>query len=144
MKPSTTALLLAAMALASLPAAAQTMYRCGNQFQDKPCADGKGGAVGRTAPAPAAAGTKKSASAAPDPARPKGATPSQAVARRCVYLRDQMNGATPRAKENLQAEMRNSGCAYAAGGAIQKEQACADAQTGKDISEACRAYDKRL
>ena len=144
MKPLPTAVLLAALAFAPAPANSQTMYRCGNQFQDKPCADGKGKAVGKAAPAPAAPAAKKSAAAAADPARPKGATPSQAVARRCVYLRDQMKGASPRIKENLQAEMRQTGCAYAADGGIQKEQACAAAQAGKEINETCRAYDKRL
>jgi hypothetical protein len=61
-----------------------------------------------------------------------------------MYLRDQLKGANPRAKEELQAQMRETGCAYAAGGAIEKEKACASAQAGKEISETCRAYDKRL
>ncbi|HEX6689751.1 MAG TPA: hypothetical protein VF110_01230 [Burkholderiales bacterium] len=145
MKPLAPAVLLACLALASAPAPSQTMYRCGNQFQDKPCADGKGKVVGKPAPAaPATPAAKKAAAKAGDPAHPKGATPSQAVARRCMYLRDQLKGANPRAKEELQAQMRETGCAYAAGGAIEKEKACASAQAGKEISETCRAYDKRL
>ncbi len=48
-------LLLAAIACSALPASAQTMYRCGNAFQDHPCASGQAGQAIGTNASPAAA-----------------------------------------------------------------------------------------
>ena len=49
----TAAAWLAGAAMVS-DASAQTMYRCGNTFQDKPCADGQGRVIGTPPPAPKA------------------------------------------------------------------------------------------
>jgi len=48
-------LLLAALACSVLPASAQTMYRCGNAFQDHPCGSGQAGQAIGTGASPAAA-----------------------------------------------------------------------------------------
>jgi hypothetical protein len=59
-----------------------------------------------------------------------------------MHLRGELAGGSPRAKEALREQMRATGCAYSAD--VQKEKACAESETGKDIAATCRAYDKRL
>lgn len=135
------AALFAGVALASTSAAPQTMYRCGNKYQDKPCDDGQKGRTLGTTPAPAApskSGQERPASRAV----PKAANASQETARKCVTLRHRAKDAKPRQKEDFEGEMRRLGCAYAVDGGLQKEQACASAPA-QEAAATCRVYDKR-
>ena len=152
------------LAVSAVPSAlAQTMYRCGNTYQDKPCADGQAGRVVGSTKSPAPTETARvcengkcrdvpvkrteAAPESPDVAaeRAKWATVSkdlqlQRKAQKCVSLRKQMGGAKPSHLNALQADMRQERCAWRGSEDLDAERRCADANDRESTARACAEY----
>ena len=123
----------------ALPAAlAQTMYRCGNTYQDKPCADGKGSVVGTTnAPKPDTPG--KTGQRATNETMSKDLQQLQSKAKSCLNMRTQLANAKSPYLEHLQAQTRKERCAWL-GSDFETERRCALASRAEDLARACSAY----
>jgi hypothetical protein len=119
--------LLAAGAGFSLGTQGQTVYRCGNSYQDQPCERGqKGRIVGGTAPGPAAgAPAKTAAELEEERVRSREQSVDLAQKSRCAMLNSQYDDARRRpagpdfGPEQLQsairaaeAQLKLAGCAY--------------------------------
>ena len=154
------------LAVAAAPAAlAQTMYRCGNTYQDKPCADGQAGRVVGSTKSPAPTETARvcengkcrdvpvtrgaAAPESPDVAaeRAKWAAVSkdlalQHTAQKCVSMRKQVGGARPSHLKALQADMRQERCAWRGSDDFDAERRCAEANDPEVMARACAEYAK--
>jgi len=135
--------------VACSPAHAQTMYRCGNTWQDKPCADGKGSVVGTTGaprtgdtgtgrPAPASGTPGKTGQRATTEASPRELQLLQSKAKSCLSMRMQVPDAKGPYLEHLHAQTRKERCAWL-GSDFETERRCAVAKEA-DLSRHCSAY----
>jgi hypothetical protein len=144
-----TAALLAGVAFAHSAAAQQSMYRCGNKYQDKPCEGGeKGRVVGTTGtpkPAAPAAGSESPERAAEREREDAWGRNVRASmdASTCVRLRKQSSKTRSyQQKETYDREMRRLDCAHVGAGGLDKERRCADARSEEERAEACAAYEE--
>ena len=157
---------LGMLAGSAAPAAwAQTMYRCGNSYQDKPCADGQAGRVVGSTRSPAPIETArvcengkcrdvpvKRGDAAPESPevaaeRAKWAAVSkdlalQHKAQKCVSMRKQVGGAKPSHLKALQADMRQERCAWRGAEDFDAERRCAESNDREATARACAEYAK--
>jgi hypothetical protein len=154
------AVVLAGVALA---AQSQTMYRCGNTYQDKPCDDGQKGRIVGTTSAPKAADTARVCEnnkcrdvpvtrTAPAPESADVAAERQKLdavsknlhlqrtARECVSLRKTLAGGTRKAQEAALAEWREKRCAQRTD--FDAEDQCAGASDRAEMAQACGEYAK--
>ena len=138
------AALIAGVAFASTAAAQQSMYRCGNKYQDKPCDDGqKGRVVGTTGAPPAVSAKGGSERPAMIPEQEQAMVEvmnAQRKAEDCVKLRQLLRETKNyRAKEMREAEMEHLRCARVGDGGWGKEERCAKAAR-QEAAEACKEY----
>ena len=146
------------------PAAqAQTMYRCGNTYQDKPCDDGQKGRVVGTTSAPKAADTVRvceNNKCRDVPVTRTGPAPESAdvaaerqkydamsknlhlqhKARECVSLRRTLGAGTRKVQEYAMSDWRAKRCAESPD--FDAEDRCARANDPAETAQACGEYAK--
>lgn len=153
----------ASLAIAGLATAvhAQTMYRCGNSYQDKPCDDGRGKVVGSTkSPAPVETTrvcvdgkcrdvpVTRTQAASANPAarsmRPLTAEEIQLVgkARKCQELQRDLARQPARTRDAFLTELRRQNCATRGSQDRDIEQRCATAIYPDDVAQSCGEYAK--